>query len=119
MNNTIKTLRKQKKLTQQELGDLLGVTKATIQKYENGSIVNLKQDTMLKLSNIFGVHPTVFLPKHEQLKREVIIIDEIKMFYGDEAMHTVGKYLSLPDEGREKVNDYVVDMIKIYGDDNL
>lgn len=116
MKETIKTLRKQKKLTQQELANLVGVTKATIQKYENGGIKNLKQDTIRKLCEIFGVHPSIFLSPVEKLQREVIIIDEIKMFYGDEVMDTVGRYLSLPEEGQDKVNEYVVDMIKIYGD---
>ena len=117
MKLTIKTLRKKKKLTQQELADLLGVTKATVQKYENGGIKNLKQETIQKLCKIFSVHPSVFLPSFEEgLRREVAVIEEIKLLFGEECMNTVGMYLSLPDEGQDKVNEYVVDMIKIYGD---
>lgn len=118
MKDIIKTLRKKNKMTQQELGDLLGVTKATIQKYENGGIKNLKQDTIQKLSKIFCVHPTLFLPTvEENLRREVVVIEEIKILYGDKCTNTIGMYLSLPKEGQEKVDNYVVDMIKIYGDD--
>lgn len=117
MNNQIKTLRKKHKMTQEDLGKKLGVTKATVQKYENGTIKNLKRHTIAQLSSIFNVHPTVFLPnKEESLKREVVIFDEIKLFYGDEVVEHIGGYISLPEEGRDKVNTYIDDMIKIYGD---
>lgn len=115
--NKIKELRKKHKMTQEELGKKLGVTKATIQKYENGTIRNLKQNTILQLSSTFNVHPTTFLPnKEESLKREVIVFDEIKLFYGDKVVEHIGGYISLPEEGREKVEEYIEDMIKIYGD---
>lgn len=118
MKETIKSLRKKNKMTQQELGDQLGVTKATIQKYESGAIINLKQDTIQKLSKIFCVHPSVFLPTLENnIKRELVVIEEIKILYGDDCVNTVGMYLSLPKEGQLKVKEYVIDMIKIYGDD--
>lgn len=118
MNETIKSLRKKNKMTQQELGDLLGVTKATIQKYESGTIKNLKQSTIQKLSKIFCVHPSVFLPTLEEtIKQELIILDEIKLLYGEVCVETIGMYLSLPEEGRHKVKEYVIDMIKIYGDE--
>lgn len=51
----IKQLRKEMKLTQDQLADLLGVQKSTISKYERGETVNLKRDTIEKLCDIFKV----------------------------------------------------------------
>ena len=39
----IKRLRMEKNMTQEELGAILGVKKATIQKYESGEIRNLAE----------------------------------------------------------------------------
>ena len=41
---TIKKLRQEKGLTQEELGTLLGLKKAAVQKYESGQVQNLKHD---------------------------------------------------------------------------
>lgn len=56
----IRSLRHEAGMSQKTLGDLLGVTKATVQKYESGSIINLKQTTINKLCEIFNVSP-IFL----------------------------------------------------------
>ena len=57
----IKSLRTARGLTQEELGKLLGVKKAAVQKYENGSVENLKRATVLKLAEIFDVSPSHLL----------------------------------------------------------
>ena len=40
----IKMLRKEHNLTQEELGAKIGVQKAAIQKYEKGTVKNIKRD---------------------------------------------------------------------------
>lgn len=52
--NKIKELRELKKETQEELGKILNVSKATISKYENGS-VEVSNETLIKLANHFEV----------------------------------------------------------------
>lgn len=59
--NRIKVLRLSKGLTQEELGVLLGVKKAAVQKYENGSVENMKRNTILKMANIFDVTPNYLI----------------------------------------------------------
>ncbi|PKE47680.1 helix-turn-helix domain-containing protein [Macrococcoides caseolyticum] len=54
-NEIIKKLRLEKGLTQEELGKLIGVSKSTINKYENGTIKNFKNETLEALSRIFDV----------------------------------------------------------------
>lgn len=58
MKNTgemIKYYRKKLGLTQEELGNYVGVQKSAIAKYENGRIENLKRTTIEKLSELFNV----------------------------------------------------------------
>lgn len=64
MKNTgemIKYYRKKLGLTQEELGNYVGVQKAAIAKYENGRIENLKRTTIEKLSELFGILPSELL----------------------------------------------------------
>ena len=64
MKNTgemIKYYRKKLSLTQEELGNYVGVQKSAIAKYENGRIENLKRTTIEKLSELFGILPSELL----------------------------------------------------------
>ena len=54
----IRIARLEKGLTQEELGQLLGVEKSAVAKYENGRVVNLKQATLTKLSEILEIPPS-------------------------------------------------------------
>jgi len=53
----IKRLRKERGLTQEELGNLIGVQKAAINKYETGIVVNLKREIVHKLAKALDVNP--------------------------------------------------------------
>lgn len=57
----IRQLRKQLGLTQEELGQRIGVGKAAINKYEVGTVVNLKKSTIYSLAEALGVSPVVLL----------------------------------------------------------
>ena len=57
----IRQLRNDKGLTQEQLGELVGVQKAAVQKWENGSVQNLKRATIKKLAEIFEVSPASFV----------------------------------------------------------
>lgn len=52
--NRIKELRQEKKLTQKELANLLGVNMVTLSRYENNNR-NPKIDKLEKMAEIFGV----------------------------------------------------------------
>ena len=57
----IKQLRKEHKLTQEELGRVIGVQKAAIQKYEKGTVTNIKKESLLKLAEVLGTTPEYIL----------------------------------------------------------
>ena len=44
-------------MTQEELGDILGVQKSAIAKYENGRVVNIKRSTLKKISDVLDIPP--------------------------------------------------------------
>lgn len=72
MGELIKNLRIEKGLTQEELGNLLGLKKAAINKYENGRVENIKRSIIQKMAEIFDVSPAYLMGWEE--------IDEKKEF---------------------------------------
>lgn len=69
MKNTgeiIKSLRKQRGITQEQLGKVIGVQKSAIAKYEHGDVVNLKRDSIQKIADYFGVRPSYILGMTEE-----------------------------------------------------
>lgn len=61
IGSLIKRLRTQYGYSQEELGSMLGVQRAAVQKWECGTVKNLKRDTIKKLSEIFNVPPSSFI----------------------------------------------------------
>lgn len=66
----IKKLRTEKGLTQEELGEMLGVKRAAVNKWESGMVQNLKRTTMQKLAVIFNVNPATFIDGSESFESE-------------------------------------------------
>lgn len=57
----IKKLRTERGYSQEELGIMLGVQRAAVQKWECGTVKNLKRETIKKLAEIFSVPPSSFI----------------------------------------------------------
>lgn len=72
----IKKLRLDHDLTQEQLGDILGVQKSAIAKYENGRVENLKTSTIKKMSEYFGVSPLLFLGLKDKLEEVKIVFND-------------------------------------------
>ena len=53
----IKEARISKKLTQSELGAMLGVTESTVTRWENGAIKNIKRDMLQKIAETLDIPP--------------------------------------------------------------
>lgn len=61
MGNRIKELRKKKGITMEELGNIIGVQRAAIMKYEKGYVENIKRSSIEKMANYFGVSPSYLM----------------------------------------------------------
>ncbi len=108
----IKQLRKEKGLTQCELGELLGVKKAAVQKYESGQVQNLKQVTIKKLCTVFDKSPAYFIfdEYENQLRNEVKLIEMMEEQYGRDIILVLEIIVKLNSENLEKVISYASDL---------
>lgn len=61
LGERIKQLRLERGLTQGQVGQIIGVGKTTIMKYEKGIITNMKRSSVQRLSEFFGVTPQYLL----------------------------------------------------------
>ena len=61
MGHIIHTLRIEKGLTLEELGNKVGVGKSTVRKWENGMIENMKRDKIAKLAAALDVSPAFLM----------------------------------------------------------
>ena len=66
----IRAARIAKGMTQEELGEILGVQKSAIAKYENGRIVNIKRSTLKKISEVLGIRPSELIYEKIEAKEE-------------------------------------------------
>ena len=57
----IKELRLSKNYTMEKLAELVGVSKSTVAKWENGYVDNMRQDRVAKLAEIFNVSPAYIM----------------------------------------------------------
>lgn len=80
----IKKLRTEKGLTQEELGEMLGVKRAAVNKWESGMVQNLKRTTMQKLAIIFNVNPATFIDGSESFESETEKKPPLKLPNADE-----------------------------------
>lgn len=99
IGDIIKKLRIENNYTQNELAIMLGLQLSTLQKYENGMIINLKLDTLRELCHIFEVPPIVFVfPNMSEKEKQGLTKWALMEFTG------------LNEEGCMKVLEYVNDL---------
>ena len=108
MADRIKRLRLQHGLTQEELGNIIGVQKSAIRKYESGAVQNIKRTSIKKLADYFGVSPSYLLgyeDKEPEIEAKKPVSDsdlKVALFGADE---------EVTDEMWDKVKEYA-DYIK-------
>ena len=116
LGKEIKRLRLERGYTQQQLGEMLGVQKSAVQKYEKGTVKNLKQETLMRLCHIFDVSPAVFMDAMydtDKLSREVQVLDELSLLFGSQSVNLLEAFQSLNEEGKAKLYSYARDLAEI------
>lgn len=103
----IKKLRNEKKITQGELGIMLGVNTSSIQKYESGATKNLKLETIRELCHIFDVPPIVFVFP------EIFEGQDKKHFRKQSFDFLFGELMGINNDGKEKIFSYIEDISSI------
>lgn len=108
----IKTARKAKGMTQEELGQLLGVQKSAVAKYESGRIVNIKRSTLKKMSDILGIRPSELIFEEMQKNNEDISDLVVKMRTDDEFLSLVKVLYGLDPEKLSGVKQMLTAFLK-------
>lgn len=100
----IKKLRREKGMTQNELAELLKVSKASVQKYEQGDVQNLKAEMLRKLCLLFDVPPFVFIfPEHLDGEKEILS----EAYKWTEILKIVAVFNDLNKNNRIKAIDFI------------
>lgn len=78
MGERIRQLRIANGLTQEELGNYIGVQKSAIRKYEKGEVENMKRSSIQTLSKLFKVSPSYLMcleneDNYSNIKKEISI----------------------------------------------
>lgn len=74
--NKIRNYRKMKKLTLQQLADLIHKSRATVSKYEKGDI-SIDLETLFDISNALDIGIEQLVDYHPQIKQEPVIVSSI------------------------------------------
>ena len=103
LGDRIKQLRKEKHLTQAQLGEILGVEKSAVAKWENGRTKNLKRETVQAMALYFGVRPSYIIEGEDyQLMLNQQEVDLVRQFRrADEQQRRIAFY-ALMMNGEEK-----------------
>ena len=102
IGSRLRALREQKHLTQEDVGNRIGVTKATINRYETGEI-DIKRTVAIKLARVLSTTPQYIMgwsTSASPTNRKKITIDK-----------NIKKYFLLNDVGRSKVSAYINDLL--------
>ena len=105
----IKQARVAKGLTQEELGNLVGLQKSAIAKYENGRVVNIKRSTLQKLAQALDLRGSDLIieadPKEAAELSARVLLD-------GELMGSIEEYYTLTVEERKMIRDLIHSLAK-------
>ena len=103
----IKEARIAKGLTQEELGNMIGLQKSAIAKYENGRVVNIKRSTLQKLAQALDLRGSDLIiesnPKEAAELSAKVLLDV-------ELMDVIEKYYTLTAEKQKMIRDLIRSM---------
>src|SRR5690625_2315088 len=79
IGDRIKEVREEKNKTLLDVANHLGVTEATVQRYESGNIKNLKLNTISKIASYLKVNPS-YLMGWQSTKENILIKSQYNFF---------------------------------------
>lgn len=103
----IRDARIKKGYTQEQLGEIMGVQKSAIAKWENGRVVNIKRDKLKKLAEVLSI------PPYELVAPDSIVSNSEQNLSSDE-LQLLDMYRQLNDQGKEYVLQTVTMATHVY-----
>ena len=104
MGQRIKNARIAKGLTQEGLGNLVGLQKSAIAKYENGRVVNIKRSTLQKLAQALDLKGSDLII--EDNPKEVAELGA-KVLLDSDLLEAIEKYYTLPADKQKMIRDLI------------
>ena len=103
----IKQARIAKGLTQEELGNLVGLQKSAIAKYENGRVVNIKRSTLQKLAQALDLRGSDLIIEADPKEAAEL---SARVLMDGELMDVIEKYYTLTAEKQKMIRDLIRSM---------
>lgn len=105
----IKAARITKGMTQHELGEIIGVQKSAIAKYESGRVVNIKRSTLQKIASALNMRPSELI--FEESPRDAATF-HVKIISDLELMDSLKDYYKLSPDNQKIVRDLIRNLVK-------
>ena len=109
LGKVIRKARLEKKLTQQALGEIVGVQKSAIAKYENGRIVNIKRSTLQKIASALNIRPSELI--FEESPEDTADL-HVKVITDFELMDALKDYYKLSVDNQKIVRELIYNLKK-------
>ncbi len=100
----IKQLRLERRMTLEQVGDIVGVGKSTVRKWEQGTIANMGRDKIARLANALGTTPAYLMGWKEKTDSNNSP-NELRLTEGEEKL--VELFRLVPEEQQEMVLDMI------------
>lgn len=108
MGDRIKQLRETYGMTQEQLGEILGVQKSAIRKYEKGAVENIKRSSIKKMADTFGVSPAYLMGWDDDDSNS-----SSKQTFNHQEQVLLDKFRKLNTNGKLKAIESVSDLTEI------
>ena len=102
----IKELRKKKGMTLEDVGNIVGVSKSTVRKWEAGDIANLRRDKIAPLAKALGTTPQRLMGWDDQEER----YDDVEEYL--ELLHKDPRYKVLLDSSSRLDSEALDNLVK-------
>lgn len=109
----IKSRRKELELTQEQVGNIVGVTKSTIQRYENGLIKDLKMPVIQAIANALKVNPDWLVLKSDTKELQSNNKNLKSINLSKNQLKLINTYNLLNDTGRQEAQKRVEELTLI------
>lgn len=116
MGDRIRQLRENANMSQEQLGNRLGIGKSAVAKYENGRVENIPRESVLIMASMFNVAPEYLLAYTDDekmgfLSEEMIEMGVIKK-YGKNVFALLDMFEAMTDKNKDKLLTLSEDIVK-------
>lgn len=110
IKDLIKEKRQELGLTYEQLGNLVGVGKSTVRKWETGMVENMRRDNIIALSKALNISPALLMGWDIE---DSSIKHKEKTNYSEEEKKHIEDLRKLNDLGKTKVFSYTKDLLEM------